>query len=113
MSRSRSSSERRKRPSSAARLEPLGKRSKKGPAPVMPDRLFSVRVLRPAEDFYVSLTAEEQAEVRRLIDILRIDPYIDGVHKFHYPSEIVVLTVYDSGTWAIVYRLAGNTELEV
>ena len=79
----------------------------------MPDRLFGIKVLRAAEDFFLSLDEADRAEVRRIIGILRIDPYIDGVYKLPFPAQVVVLTVYDNGSWVVLYRFLDNETIQI
>lgn len=48
-----------------------------------------------------------------ILDAICHDPYIDGVRKFLFPPQVLILTVYDDGRWAIVYRLLENLVIQV
>lgn len=69
---------------------------------------FDVLIPADAKRFYEGLDEADQAEIDRLIGLLQSDPWVDDIHKFVYPSEVVVLTVYDDGRWVILYRLLEN-----
>ncbi|MGE0545285.1 MAG: hypothetical protein AB7R89_34430 [Dehalococcoidia bacterium] len=59
-----------------------------------------------------ALSAVERDEVDRLIGLIELDPWIDGVHKFSMVFEPIVLTVYDNRLWQIAYRVVDNRFVE-
>ena len=79
----------------------------------MQDRLFDVMFLAPAADYVTGLPEADQAEVRRLVSILRLNPFIDGIYKFPFPGGGLVLTVYDNGSWHVIYRFLNEITIQI
>jgi hypothetical protein len=60
-----------------------------------------------------ALNPEDRAEVDRLIGLIELDPWLDGVHKFQIVVEPFIMNAYDNRIWQIVYRIADNAFIEV
>lgn len=74
--------------------------------------MYTVSVRDAPERFFKALNETDQAAVDRLVGLIRLDPKIDGVHKFMFASEVVIFTVYDNGSWTIIYRIDG-TDIQI
>ena len=79
----------------------------------MASNRFDVIFSPNARAFYNSLDALGQAEVTRIIALITLDPWIDGVTKFEYVSQVVVLTAYDDGDWVILYRILDDRVIQL
>ncbi len=79
----------------------------------MQDRVFDYVLLPEPRRFLFGLDPDERAEIDRRIEFLCADPYADGVRKFVFPSQVLILTVYDDGDWVIVYRLLENFVIQI
>ena len=60
-----------------------------------------------------SLNDIEQADLRRLIDRLCADPWVDGERKLDLRTEDVPRILYDDGEWSIVYGIINQPVLEI
>jgi len=63
-----------------------------------------------ARDLINNYTSDERREIRRLFDLIKKDPYIDGVAKIGYLVPPVVYTLYvASPQFRIFYYMKDNT----
>jgi hypothetical protein len=74
---------------------------------------FEVRLLEPAEAFLRALEPERQAAVGRLLDLLEIDPWVDGIHKILVPIPPVSFPCYIGSEYWILYHIVQNTVVSV
>lgn len=62
-----------------------------------------------ANHLLTNFTADERREIRRLFGLIKIDPYMDGLHKIDYQVPPVVYTLYiGSPHFRIFYYMVGN-----
>ena len=59
----------------------------------MANELFEVHWPPRVEAFVDSLGVIGQAEITRIVTLLRADPWVDGITKFQFVSQVVVLNV--------------------
>ncbi len=69
---------------------------------------YSLSLSRPAADRVALFSPQEQREVRRLLEVIRIDPSIDNVHKIVFPMPPAVFTAYVTSQFWIVYHVMGT-----
>lgn len=75
--------------------------------------MFELFLFDAAKNFLEGLEVEERRQVARLLDILKFDPWVDGVHKFHIPMYPVISCVYYDTKFSIIYRIHGNTKVSI
>lgn len=75
--------------------------------------MFEAVILPPAQAYRATLDERDRAEVDRLIVLIELDPYIDGVHKFLFQINDRIVTIYDNGTWRIGYHSVDNRFVEI
>ena len=77
----------------------------------MANELYDIQWGPGARAFLNSLGALDQAEITRIVTLLRADPWTDGSTKFQFVSQVVVLNVYDDGEWVVVYCIRDEDRL--
>jgi hypothetical protein len=75
--------------------------------------VYEAAIIGRAREQWSRLNAADQEEVRRLIQLIELDPRIDGVHKFVIAVEDIAFTVYNNGIWQIAYSIVDNASIEV
>ena len=75
--------------------------------------MFDLTLLRPAIRFLEEQGPTDQDEIRRLLDIIAVDPYHDGVHKFAFPIPPVTVSLYHTTRFKIVYHIVDNTSVRI
>ena len=75
--------------------------------------MFELFLYDSAKTFLEGLDVEEARQVARLLDILKLDPFVDGVHKFHVPMYPIIAAVYYDTKFSIIYRQSGNTRINI
>ena len=75
--------------------------------------MFELSLLAPAILFLESLELHEKRQLARLLELIRLDPYIDGRSKFLFPVPPVTVSLYSDERFWIVYHLVDNTRISV
>ena len=81
----------------------------------MPDGLFEVESSPTMHGLAQQLTADDEAELGRIITLLRVSPWPDGVLKFSLQVSgeaglmLGEVSVYNDFEWTVIYRIAGRT----
>jgi hypothetical protein len=55
------------------------------------------------------LSPTDEAELGRIITLVRLNPWPDGVVKFALQLDDNDLIVYNDGEWSVIYRIALRT----
>jgi hypothetical protein len=55
------------------------------------------------------LTDDAEAELGRIITILRLNPWPDGVVRFSLRLDDSDVIVYNDGEWNVIYRITERT----
>ena len=80
----------------------------------MPDGLFEVESSPTMHGLAQQLTADDEAELGRIITLLRVSPWPDGVLKFSLQlgegtgPALGEVSVYNDGEWTVIYRVAAR-----
>jgi hypothetical protein len=76
--------------------------------------LFELNLLRPAVRFLESLKEDaDRNEVRRLLDIIAVDPFWDQRTKFPFPVPPAIVSMYRSDRFKIVYHVINSSRINV
>ena len=75
--------------------------------------MFELFFYRPATRFLETLEGAELQEVRRLLDIIAMDPFWDNRTKFPFPVPPPIVSIYESGQFRIVYHVITNTRINI
>jgi hypothetical protein len=55
------------------------------------------------------LSPADEAELGRIVTLLRLNPWPDGVLKFSLHLDEVEVIVYNDGAWNVIYRIVSRT----
>ena len=71
----------------------------------MTNLLYDILPSPAVEQFHDALPPDDQAELGRVVTLLRLNPHPDGLVRFADGP----LIAYDDGEWVLLYRVVGRT----
>ena len=80
----------------------------------MPDGLFEIESSPTIVALADQLGPDDEAELGRVITLLRVSPWPDGILKFSLQLDDETafargeVSVYNDGEWTVIYRIAGR-----
>jgi hypothetical protein len=75
---------------------------------------FNFVFLETAREDYLALSEANQATIDGLIDLIRVDPWIDPAnHKYRFPTTVFDLIAYDDGVWPVMYHILDDSVVEL
>ena len=66
---------------------------------------YRLSLTNEARDRLICFPLDEQREIARLLELIRVDPSIDGVHKIAYPAPPSIFTGYITSQFWIIYHI--------
>jgi hypothetical protein len=75
--------------------------------------VFEAVLLDDARAAYERLDPNDQADVDRILHLLELSPWTDGVTRFTAVIGDVGMGVYDDDHWEVVYRVVDLRFIEV
>jgi hypothetical protein len=71
--------------------------------------LFDVRSAPAILALADQLSADDEAELGRIVVLIRLNPWPDGIVKFAFRLGNADLVIYNDGEWNAIYRIADRT----
>ena len=75
----------------------------------MADGLFEVESSPTILTLVDRLSPTDEAELGRIVTLVRLNPWPDGVVKFSLQLDDNDLVVYNDGEWSVIYRIVART----
>ena len=80
----------------------------------MPNGLFEVETFPTVLALANELAADDEAGLGRIVTLVRLNPWPDGVLKFSVrmgrdpDPALTEVVVYNDGEWTVIYRILGG-----
>jgi hypothetical protein len=75
--------------------------------------VFEFVLLGRARAQYEALDPDERADADRVIRLLEMNPWIDGVIKAEILVAPLVLSAFNDGRWRMIYRVVNGRFIEI